>query len=1146
MPRSSKRNSEAGRDEGAGPSRRRRLDSGSGDDDGDEFIDIGEHRFRSRLVQSRRWRTFRTDRRMMRIVYEGRTGGANQDSLSLDRTIYYLLKRMLDRIRQRHRAAGRPENSLVRLALDSGTLDFPVVTDMGPLFDNRVISSLLASMDRALTSRQHIDLENGFYLDIVVVDGPDKIRFFESAGGGSDAANPSTQRESEKALWKVPLPSKWTPSSVFGRSCSYATVPSPDFSLCSDNHPYRDACLLAAVVICLVFNAAMRLEKEGRKQWAALKGLNGVAPSRRKKAVSALLRAMDETVKHRALDLAVWRRCRFDALGSGDAAAADGGDNAEDCYSLRCELEKLQIRLVVTHDLAGYAPIFFHPSSGRTDHKELATVLLIRTLPDSETSHAVAVIRPEAFGSFLKGADPYCRFCLRTFAKQYVYRHRCQGLDGRCPMCLRIKARRDTYRDRFIQKLCCSPPDDAAAAADGGFARCDQCGVRCNSSRCLRDHQKDACPVMREAKWCGKCRRSKLHGVDADGNHDCELAFCRICKRHRSRKEHVCTMAKPSHQTAFSPLAFFDLETTVAAWESGDDSAATAEESCSHTINAVGLSFETVEKPGHFSEIYFYDDAMQHEEDGILREDCFTQVYWPPTMKYGERNFVRAKLPKSKTPRAQKVYEVCNRVDAAAGADGDDVDNDDDDDDADDDDPTVDGGKRRPTGQVKDFAGWESEEDEEPLPLLPLPLTAALESNSSSYHKGSAVDKFLAYILQPAFYGYTFLAHNAARFDSFLLIGRMVSLGYVVDPLFDGNKLLQLSIKSLKIRFIDSWRYIMLPLAKFPQRFPNMQLGAEDEKTVVGKGTFPYKFNIPSHYDYEGDLPPRRYFVDRFSTESAIESYEAMAASWAEGRKWCFKAEMHAYLAQDVKLLRGGSLCLLQEMLGFQETMFSESECRAKKTYYYLHPFSPPYFSKSTFTHSLWQEFGMEEDTLTLLTNQKNARKTSAGEQEWLSFLNWKRETGGEEPIRTAHNHPEGQACVEGYFPDGADLPNRQLYEYAGCIVHYHGGEEAHCPLSSHLLPSHASPFSPTCRQAYARWETKLRTLRSAGYGITVMWECEFNALKKTSPELAAYLKDQYYGEHRPRQRLAARHGLRGGRCESFRLVYQKQAAERR
>ena len=1096
MPRVAKRKVSGDKKE-ANASRRPPSD-GDEEDDGDEVIAVGEHRFRIRPMQSRRWRTFRTDRRMVRVAHAGQTAGAGGEPLSLSRTIYFLLKSLLDRVRRRHREAGRPENSFARLALSAAALDFPIVTDIAPLFDNRIISSLLASLDRAITSRQQIDLKEGFYLDAIVVDGPDKIRFFESAGA-DDGAEPA----GETALWKKPLPSQWSLPHIFGRSCNYSAVSMPDFSRCSADHPYRETCLLAAVAFSMVFNGAMRSEKKAQHRWRALRRLNGKAARQRKKAVSTLVSTMDDMVEHYALDVEAWRRCRFANVAGDDD---DGGDD-DNYHSLRCELEKLQIRLIVTSDMTGYGPIFYHPSRGRTDHLELVTVLLLRLLPDKETSHAVSVMRPEKFGSFLKGIDPYCRFCLRTYSKANIYRHKCRGLDGHCRMCLRIKARCDTYQDRMVRKLCCSPP-----TTDEGFVTCPQCSTKCNNADCLRVHQKTTCAATRGDRWCHTCKRHKRNGAGAEGQHDCKLAFCRICKKDRPRQSHQCTMAKPTVQTYFSSLAFFDLETTVEAWGSETEEAAgELGQAHAHRINAVGLSFESATRPGVFSEMYFYDNDMHHEEDGVLREDCFSQVYWPPTMEYGKNNFVRATLPKHKQPRAEKL----------GGGE-------------------AEGGRTPERETFADDAAVEAdsdEEEEEEDATLPA-------SSTSPYDEGSAVDKFLAYILTPSFYGYTFLAHNAARFDSFLLIGRLVALGYAVDPIFDGNKLLQLSVKSLKLRFIDSWRYIMLPLSKFRQRFPDMELGPDGQS--LAKGTFPYKFNLPQHYDYEGDLPARQYFVDPFSSAAAIEEYESMAKSWPAGRRWCFKKEMHAYLAQDVRLLRGGALCLLQELLRFQDNIFAESDCKAQKRHYYLHPFSPPYFSKSTFTHSLWQEFGMEEDTLTLLTNQKNARKTSAGEQEWLSFLNWKREASGEPLIRTGHSHPGGQACVEGYFPDGVDAPNRRLYEYAGCVVHFHAAEEGQCPLSGHLLPSHASPFASTCRQAHAQWEKKLQTLREAGYTITVMWECRFNALKTSSPELALYLRDHYYGQHRPRQRLATRQGLRGGRCESFRLLYAKEDAPSR
>lgn len=183
----------------------------------------------------------------------------------------------------------------------------------------------------------------------------------------------------------------------------------------------------------------------------------------------------------------------------------------------------------------------------------------------------------------------------------------------------------------------------------------------------------------------------------------------------------------------------------------------------------------------------------------------------------------------------------------------------------------------------------------------------------------------------------------------------------------------------------------------------------------------------------------------------------------------------------------------------------------------------------------------MDNDTIYLLKNQKNARKTSQGEQEWLAYLNWLRPNTST-PIQTAHSHPDGHARVNGYYPDGLDVENKVIYEFLGCVVHYHHGEELTCPLSKHLKPDSKSPFAHTCREAYFAWKKKEKSFIEAGYSVETMWECQYGALKATCQSLNAFLKNVFYKHNRPSERLVIRQGLRGGRVEAFRLLFNSDS----
>ena len=80
----------------------------------------------------------------------------------------------------------------------------------------------------------------------------------------------------------------------------------------------------------------------------------------------------------------------------------------------------------------------------------------------------------------------------------------------------------------------------------------------------------------------------------------------------------------------------------------------------------------------------------------------------------------------------------------------------------------------------------------------------------------------------------------------------------------------------------------------------------------------------------------------------------------------------------------------------------------------------------------------MPENSIYLLSNQRNARKTSYKERLWLDYLI---ETQNKD-IKTEWNQPYGQKrVIKKYYPDGLEITKdkKQIaYEFLGCNIHYH------------------------------------------------------------------------------------------------------------
>ena len=69
--------------------------------------------------------------------------------------------------------------------------------------------------------------------------------------------------------------------------------------------------------------------------------------------------------------------------------------------------------------------------------------------------------------------------------------------------------------------------------------------------------------------------------------------------------------------------------------------------------------------------------------------------------------------------------------------------------------------------------------------------------------------------------------------------------------IYAGSKIMIMTIRDLKLRFVDTLNFLTMPLAKFPKTF-----GIKELK----KGFYPYWFNCEKNFHYIGVMPERRLF----------------------------------------------------------------------------------------------------------------------------------------------------------------------------------------------------------------------------------------------------------------------------------------------
>ena len=710
---------------------------------------------------------------------------------------------------------------------------------------------------------------------------------------------------------------------------------------------------------------------------------------------------------------------------------------------------------------------------------------------DGDTTHCVLISDSNLFYKRVKVRQ--CFFCYKMYAPDYFKFHRCNAARS-CNGCYTRLRRIYEYADCRVEKESCL--GDAFGVAT---MTCQKCKTGVYGAQCLRKH-KIMCG-KRSLSRCDACQKI-VRNRDA---HQCGVSWCRNCKRNTTDDDHRCLMERPNMPRYYRRLAFYDTETRI-------------DEKGRHRVNAVGASYEERDFE-QFREVCFYDEDLQHGMDGVLSETLTKVAYWPEAGVDDDKK-QRWAGDKSKTKKSNFAdgFGESDKLAEDFFADA------------------------EATSECDD------NEDETRVPA----------EEEEDFSDNSALVKFVKYFMNDSFRDYTFVAHNGAKFDHILLLRVLLRRNIRVRPLIDGNKVLYMALPELGIRFIDSYRYIQMPLAAFEKRFP------QAEGCRGGKGLFPYAFNLRENYGYESDAPPlEEHYVDRFSTAEKIAAVREYIRSWPSTAKWNFRREIDAYLRLDVRILRDGCLALLKEYFDFQVEYLGGAEAAAQylndrakegkgKKPALFHCFTN-FFTNSQFVHALWRHYEMKDGDIYLLDNQRQSRKTSKYERELLAYLDF------ELPalkLRTAFNHPLGQTNIGKYALDGYALATGTAFEFLGCSIHGHCVESDDCAFADQSAGG-VNPYGVPYITAYRRWREKRKFLSEQPEvkSIVHVWECEYLRWRESATtslsadpherRLGQFL-DDFYAGGRPKERLALRDALRGGRTEGFRLWWDKSVEKNR
>ena len=348
-------------------------------------------------------------------------------------------------------------------------------------------------------------------------------------------------------------------------------------------------------------------------------------------------------------------------------------------------------------------------------------------------------------------------------------------------------------------------------------------------------------------------------------------------------------------------------------------------------------------------------------------------------------------------------------------------------------------------------------------------------------------------------FGYTLLAHNGSGFDHHYLFRYVRSdFGFVVQPLYQGSRLLQFLVKTSNetheyaLRGIDTAQFFQSRLEDLPKQFGLENLNLK-------KGFFPYKFDAPERWNAVGEMPSLEWFgLPEMTTKKASE-----VRAWhteQSGGIFHFRKEMTDYCLEDVRVLLSAvqrSIIEDLKLMGFDG--FAECCTIASKTLKF-------------FQHSF-----LKPKTIGII-GQQGYHGPRQQSREGLMWLLWQERT------YTGLQHAlsrSGERKILSVPVDGFHEPSNTVLQFHGCF--WHG-----CPRCFPIRNLRNTVNNKTFDELYLKTQQRTASLRAKGYTVVEKWSCEFTEDEKRQAA--------GFGVTEKVPQLVPKDGFFGGRTEAINL----------
>jgi hypothetical protein len=439
-------------------------------------------------------------------------------------------------------------------------------------------------------------------------------------------------------------------------------------------------------------------------------------------------------------------------------------------------------------------------------------------------------------------------------------------------------------------------------------------------------------------------------------------------------------------------------------------------------------------------------------------------------------------------------------------------------------------------GEASKYYVWDIETIAVDDVHVPIYIYARNLYNAAENYEFEGIDSFCKGVICEKFKDSTWIAHNSGGFDSTFvhswLEDRGVMHSRIPSPM-SIHRSLETVVNTLDIRFIDSYSFIPMSLAKIGPAF----------QLPVCKGDFPHKFSKFEHLSYEGCMPPCDSDDDWYSLHeiraSSAEKADVAVAKFKlwhheESQKfyphteerWSYQRELRKYCKQDCDVLAGALQCLRDSFMGADSSI----RIGSGSTAFCLCPVDPLcYLTMAQVCQQLYIAGMYQAGTGFRIAHiplpdrkQTNAKvKWLLDEERHCKATMWK-----------ACTHLREWVADDGLPVDGFAWvgDHRHVWEYYDCT-------ERGCPLCTSPLERNAR-FGCSNRDAYGKVVQRQRVLSKLGYIVHEQW---------THNEADRPMVDHSFHQYdcMAAQRQRSDGGFFGGRVEVFKPMWRCREDEK-